>query len=746
MVISCLWGQADDPVVFRRVELSEFFVDGIIIPGAITLELGEYMIVAGRDVIDRDLCEVDHGFDCEYDCDCDDPTECDHECETDGCEPNECDCADELVTKTVFYAMTATTIADGVTGLGVNGLTATVVDVENDKITDPEEEWVFKVIETGTPPLLRLQAFNDEYVTGVGVTNHELNLRLDDVALTRLNPSIDNEDRLVLGFTNNPGLRTISLAIHSNVDDRVAFLHAPYSATRLPVSLFKLVVPDESCEHDFEFTNLTPARDILFEPETYVEVEIEFNSRADIEYEVELVVLVAGDDTEQIIEMEFDVTDDVWRAVDYIDLPDDGFNQIVYFIRVTHLDDDCEEEPFDSRDTDTSEEFLFGEIDIRNIRDFDNDAFTFEGFTVQLTGIATTEASLQNDEWGIKFKEESGFELEIGIEYTVIGELTVASGMLVLFVEGGDDFIEEIGPATVPDPKPFEFAELLDIEDIREFCNTLVSVEFVVKSIDPDGSMVTFEDDNDNLFKFYISELEWLDDIDPGDTIKIVGILEVLFDDALIVVTKEIEVTEKGDPLSVELYRFLATVTQDGAVNLEWITASETNMRGFIVYRSDNENFTDRVRLNQDIIPARNTSVFQTYSIIDTDVISKNTYFYIIEMHHTDLTMTLSPMRSVFVDIEVLPPTLFTSFRNVYPNPMRNEANLQLFVKTGETATLRVFNVRGQMVKEFKLNEGDSSFTWDLKDTQGRDVAGGLYFFRLASPTTQEVRRTMIVR
>eukprot|EP00825_Cyclidium_porcatum_P037254 TRINITY_DN4077_c0_g1_i1.p1 TRINITY_DN4077_c0_g1~~TRINITY_DN4077_c0_g1_i1.p1 ORF type:complete len:533 (-),score=32.26 TRINITY_DN4077_c0_g1_i1:36-1634(-) len=88
-------------------------------------------------------------------------------------------------------------------------------------------------------------------------------------------------------------------------------------------------------------------------------------------------------------------------------------------------------------------------------------------------------------------------------------------------------------------------------------------------------------------------------------------------------------ITVQGDEvLPVELSSFTATLTGENFVNVTWITQSETSMLGYNVFRNDVGIFSTASQLNQAIIPATNTSVSNTYQIIDPEVENGHTYYY----------------------------------------------------------------------------------------------------------------------
>ena len=208
---------------------------------------------------------------------------------------------------------------------------------------------------------------------------------------------------------------------------------------------------------------------------------------------------------------------------------------------------------------------------------------------------------------------------------------------------------------------------------------------------------------------------------------------------------------ENGGELSVFFSTFTAThVQSNNTVNIAWETASESNLSGFHVLRSETGNLAD-ARPVSDFFGASNSTMRTAYNFIDNDITSDQTYYYWIRVRSADSSIMHRGPISVTIsetEIEELPTT--TVFTSVYPNPLRttSTATFVMDVKENETASLHVFNVRGQLVREFNNIPAGSGqrVNWDLTDSNERPVPTGIYFYRLSSPSVHSVQRLLIVK
>jgi hypothetical protein len=80
-----------------------------------------------------------------------------------------------------------------------------------------------------------------------------------------------------------------------------------------------------------------------------------------------------------------------------------------------------------------------------------------------------------------------------------------------------------------------------------------------------------------------------------------------------------------------------------------------------------------------------------------------------------------------------------------YPNPFNPTTRLYFYLESPGYATLKVYGITGQLINALvsgNFSGGEHQIIWDGKDTQGVDVASGIYFYVL-STTQGRISRTM---
>jgi hypothetical protein len=150
------------------------------------------------------------------------------------------------------------------------------------------------------------------------------------------------------------------------------------------------------------------------------------------------------------------------------------------------------------------------------------------------------------------------------------------------------------------------------------------------------------------------------------------------------------------------------------------------------------------------LILATNTHISQSYRFIDNQTTRGKEYLYWLQIISNDSAIQLHGPIPVHIEpagsvSENVP--MYTILNSVYPNPVRGDANFEINVKEDETAELRIFNIRGQLVKEFlDIRTGFHNIPWDRRDSMGKEVASGIYFYRFTSPSVESVKRLVIIK
>jgi hypothetical protein len=173
--------------------------------------------------------------------------------------------------------------------------------------------------------------------------------------------------------------------------------------------------------------------------------------------------------------------------------------------------------------------------------------------------------------------------------------------------------------------------------------------------------------------------------------------------------------------LPVELTSFEAVGTKNG-VQLNWVTASETNNKGFEIERSVNkENYAAIGYVSGNGTTTQNSS----YSFTDQGL-NSGKYFYRLKQIDFNGMYEYSKV----VEIEFTVPNEFKLVQN-YPNPFNPSTVLSFGLPVESDITLSVFNSLGELIEvvaQGKYQAGTHSVNF-----QALNLTTGIYLYTLSA-------------
>lgn len=156
---------------------------------------------------------------------------------------------------------------------------------------------------------------------------------------------------------------------------------------------------------------------------------------------------------------------------------------------------------------------------------------------------------------------------------------------------------------------------------------------------------------------------------------------------------------------------------QQNAVNLQWLTTNEINVKEFAIERGNQSTtFSDIGK-----IPAASTGVTHQYSFTDTRPLPGNS-FYRLRMIDKDGNFDYSNV----ITIKIADPLFNLS---AYPNPAKNKLNVKTSSNGNSTITIQVNDLLGIVVwsKIISVNNGENVIPLDVSK-----LPAGSYFLRVS--------------
>lgn len=93
-------------------------------------------------------------------------------------------------------------------------------------------------------------------------------------------------------------------------------------------------------------------------------------------------------------------------------------------------------------------------------------------------------------------------------------------------------------------------------------------------------------------------------------------------------------------------------------------------------------------------------------------------------------------------------PTSFELMQN-YPNPFNPVTEISYSLPQSSHVEISIYNIYGQRIKTLVNSDqptGSYEIIWDGKDSAGREVSSGIYFYRMQTDSFQETRRMTLLK
>ncbi len=96
-----------------------------------------------------------------------------------------------------------------------------------------------------------------------------------------------------------------------------------------------------------------------------------------------------------------------------------------------------------------------------------------------------------------------------------------------------------------------------------------------------------------------------------------------------------------------------------------------------------------------------------------------------------------------------LPVIEKVQLHNNFPNPFNPETNVSFSIPAEQEVILTIYNLKGQKVKELvngNFPAGKQSVVWEGKDENGKQVASGLYFYKLKTGKKEISKKMLLLK
>ncbi|MCK4223884.1 MAG: right-handed parallel beta-helix repeat-containing protein [candidate division Zixibacteria bacterium] len=173
----------------------------------------------------------------------------------------------------------------------------------------------------------------------------------------------------------------------------------------------------------------------------------------------------------------------------------------------------------------------------------------------------------------------------------------------------------------------------------------------------------------------------------------------------------------------------------------------------FFTAKCSIDGYQDYVRINQSIPQD------STMEVTFADWVAPSEYpvsylmtvllFYAVDHTAANDSISKEVQCNGIEDSEVLSwPSSFALFQN-YPNPFNPTTQIEFLLSKSGHIKIEIFNTLGQKVStvvDQYMETGHRLVEWDGKDDLGKEVASGIYFYRIKTPGFFQTKKMVLLR
>jgi len=209
--------------------------------------------------------------------------------------------------------------------------------------------------------------------------------------------------------------------------------------------------------------------------------------------------------------------------------------------------------------------------------------------------------------------------------------------------------------------------------------------------------------------------------------------------------------TIDGDILSVPIYLESSNVySLEGSIvynlaSLEFIDIRYSNSLVGMMTQKNVENGVLRFALaGIEPVNIEEEVIFLIFKIKNKENLENIAYLDAFNINEYEFNVDKSPKINIGQQI----PTYFSLSQN-YPNPFNPETIIEYTLPDVHDVTLTIYNILGQIVKEFVFSSqrsGKYQINWDGTDNNGILLSSGVYIYRFKAGNVEITKRLVIIR
>jgi len=199
-------------------------------------------------------------------------------------------------------------------------------------------------------------------------------------------------------------------------------------------------------------------------------------------------------------------------------------------------------------------------------------------------------------------------------------------------------------------------------------------------------------------------------------------------------------------PTPIELSNFTA-MEENGAIRLNWETASETENSGYVIQRKITngawENLTD-FHSDPTLEGHGTTSESHSYSWLDENVLPGSAYQYRLgDIDHANKTVWHDVVEITVSEETANIPGEF-GLQTAFPNPFNPQLTIRYGLTEDAQTLVRILNLQGKVISTLE-NKFQKAGSYELQ-WQAGDNASGVYLVEVVSGEKSDLRKVLLTK
>jgi hypothetical protein len=179
---------------------------------------------------------------------------------------------------------------------------------------------------------------------------------------------------------------------------------------------------------------------------------------------------------------------------------------------------------------------------------------------------------------------------------------------------------------------------------------------------------------------------------------------------------------------------------EDGTVTISWDMPAMNDFEHFNIYLAIDGG-------NYEVID-ETVGTCYIYTVLNYPALHS---FYITTVNQSGMESDPSDIvEFLSVHSDELPLPLTTILDGNYPNPFNPTTTISFSVaQTLSFVELEIYNIKGQKVKTLineKIQVGNHQVVWNGKDGNGKQVASGIYFYKMKSGNYNKTKKMLLLK